>query len=140
MFLFLFLIFFVIYYLFIYLLFLRAPTYLTIAGSLPGQGVVVTRDRSGEVQSIRQSLGNLPSCIQTNIDHGCEDEDADIFWSIRRRRRASFLLESLSPETASYRDIWNMLRADPIRNELTVYSVLMCPSSGLFEVRLPIYN
>jgi hypothetical protein len=106
--------------------------------------VVITRNRSGEDTNFRQLHGDGQLCAQTNIDHGPEPPEFNIFYSLERRRAVELWAQHLATAAPArpprYRDFWQLLQTDPIRNELTVYSVLMCPALQVFEVRLPTYT
>lgn len=60
--------------------------------------------------------------------------------SIRRRHLARLLLHDINPDTATYTEYWRLLQLHPLRNDLTVYTVIMCPAFDVFEIRLPTYR
>jgi hypothetical protein len=126
---------------------LMAPVYMTIAGTQPGQGLVLTRDREavtalGECVSERLNGGDPQSfVIQTNMDiWRCDQNDEDDDWqdicsSRERRQFAKSALSSCS-DPVSMNDLWLLLSVPPCRAHDTVYTTAMIPSSGELVTRV----
>lgn len=110
-----------------------SPTYITLVGTRLTDGCVITRDRNGEVPD-RRLLG---PCAQTNIDHWRSAPELDIMMSIQRRRVANRWLQDQA-DASTWHDFWALLATPPILNELTVYSVVMCPALDIFQVHVPV--
>jgi hypothetical protein len=98
---------------------LIAPVYFTVCGVQPGEGVLLTRDREGDIRPYHLAgectcrvvcrvcrvlnttdMAEHGSTVQTNIDHWSEDPDEDIMWSIQRRAIARKTLQSLQRKSA----------------------------------------
>lgn len=56
--------------------------------------------------------------------------------AVARRTRAHQALSSLGGPYSSDRDGFAILEEAPVMNELTIYSCIICPSSGLYRTKL----
>jgi len=125
---------------------LMAPTYITVAGTEAGQGVVITRSRKpsqalplwnlAEHGPIAQSnhdwfLGNAEVAQALGGDMGTTD---NICHSHEREAVVRKAIESLG-NVVSPVDLWLLLSTEPCRAEDTVYTVAMHPATGLLLTR-----
>jgi len=113
---------------------LIAPCYVTICGTQPGQGTLITRDRKKELN--RWTLEEHGFIVQTNIDHWSDDAHMDVMNSIDRRRLVREQLENL--ESPDKQKLWTTVSRDPVFNSITVYGTYMTPSNGYLETRIPV--
>lgn len=125
---------------------LMAPVYLTIAGTEPGQGLVLTRDREavtthGECVSEQLSIGETAFVVQTNMDiWRCDQNDEEDDWQdiCDSRTRRQFVKAALSScsDSVSMNDLWLLLSLSPCRAHDTVYTTAMVPSTGELVTRV----
>jgi hypothetical protein len=116
---------------------LMAPVYITMAGSRPSQGVILTRDRTGDVH--RKYLTPTEAVIQTNMDHfrpDDADDEQNICNSVARRKMVRRYLSNLNP-TRTFDDLWHLCTIRPVLAEDHIYTVSM--SAGLGEYTTRIY-
>jgi N-acylethanolamine-hydrolysing acid amidase len=113
---------------------LVAPCYLTIAGALPGQGALITRNSKSE--EYRWLLSELGTIVQCNIDHWSFEESENVMDSIRRRETAQGLLER-PPKVITHDWLWSILSSSPIYNDITIYGTLMIPKEKKIVTRIP---
>ena len=134
---------------------LMAPTYITVAGVAPGEGVVITRNRSGFEPD--QLLSASDYIVQANMDHFLDDADdiadedkdwQDICESRLRRRVAqkacASILQSSQPSSARLdesspsvqQQLWSLMSVRPCLAHDTVYTVAMQASSGRYVTRV----
>lgn len=126
---------------------LMAPTYITVAGILPNQGTIITRDRDKEVDNSLYTLDNGP-IVQANMDHFRSDEVdinlieqydwQDICNSRHRRNVVLKILESMKQDKINKIDLWLLLSCEPCLAYDTVYTVSMHPLSGEYITRVQI--
>lgn len=112
---------------------LIAPVYFTCCGTKPGEGCIITRNRSSELN--RWEISEHGPAVQSNIDHWSNDENEDILYSIQRRELGREKCNNLGE--VSKEKMFDILSEFPILNDLTVSATWMCPSTGEFETRLP---
>jgi len=112
---------------------LIAPCYVTICGTQPGQGALITRNRKTELN--RWNLAERGPIVQTNIDHWSEEESMDIMDSIERRKIVRQQIENIE---ADKQKLWTLVSNNPVFNSITVYGAYMNPSKGYLETRIPV--
>lgn len=112
---------------------LVAPTYVTIAGSKPGEGTLITRDRCVmEHQLFLQDNNDI--IVQTNADYWDENPAEDILESVARRSVAHTGLNILKRiDNNTLDSLWGIMRKEPIRNPVTIYTSLMCAADNVME-------
>jgi len=107
---------------------LLSPAYFILAGTKPGQGVVVTRERK---ESLKPNwLGDHGQwyLVQTNYDHW----ENTLFLDDRRHPAMHCLNVTTQPELA-FDSLFDVLSSRPVLNKLTTYSALIEPKSGKLE-------
>ncbi len=141
---------------------LMAPTFITIAGMAAGEGIVLTRNRSGrEASPVRDwVLGIDGAVVQANMDHILHDVSSsssadgddregfeggrrvivDICNSRRRRDVARAAIASKPEGEITSGDLWALLSCPPCLARDTVYTVAMQPSTGLYITRVSASN
>jgi hypothetical protein len=129
---------------------LMAPTYITVAGALAGEGRVITRDRDESV--FPWSLDTQGDIVQTNMDDSNmhpetyfsdgdsamhENHDWQDICNSRYRERAARIAiahmhrsQTLTPE-----NFWALFSIAPCLADDTVYTVAMCPRTGMYVTR-----
>lgn len=133
---------------------LMAPVYFTIAGTRPGEGLVLSRDREAVPEgtpmrddlSISETLGVKNSVVQTNMDIPLCDADResddwqDICDSRLRRKFAKTALScgGLNGDINSItmEDLWCLVSFAPCKAHDTVYSTSMVPKTGQLVTRV----
>ena len=113
---------------------LIAPTYITVAGCLHGQGVCITRDRAAPVARRNQWLEH-GDVVQCNMDAWDRDADKDeaMGESLLRRELARQLLRAIPPAQVGFPTLRRVLEAYPIGNEVTIHYAIMCPATAQHE-------
>ena len=128
---------------------LMAPTYITVAGVKAGEGQVITRNRTGSERPWKlQTDGPI---VQTNMDYfnmyprkylgdvNASDESydwQDICWSRYRERAARVAIREMHENDTLYPEkFWALFSISPCLAEDTVYTVAMCPRSGMYVTR-----
>ena len=122
---------------------LMAPTYITVAGAHPGEGIVITRDRESTVHP--WSLDTDGFIVQTNMDHfninPAEGNDRKYDWQnichSRQRVQAARLAITHMTETNKLRvdSFWDLLSISPCLADDTIFTVAMCPMTGMYVTR-----
>jgi hypothetical protein len=108
-----------------------APVYFTVCGTHPGQGMLLTRDRACSEQD--WDLKDKGPIVQTNIEHWSNSKDSDILHSIARRRTGQNGISQYGSPELSRDRLWSLLRTQPIRNSVTLYTSIMLPACGIIE-------
>jgi hypothetical protein len=112
---------------------LVAPSYVTVAGVEVGEGALITRDRTFADRILRMQ-DNDNMIIQTNADFWDEKPKDDILESVARRKVANDGIQILRRiGNLTIESVWALLRKQPIRNPVTIYTSLMCAADGLME-------
>lgn len=111
-----------------------APCYISVCGSSPGQGTLITRNLKGEEN--RWLISEKGPFVQTNIDHWSFDNSEDVMDSITRRELAFNTLER-KPTPLTEEWLWAMMSKQPILNEITIYGTLMIPAERRFMTIIP---
>ena len=108
---------------------LMAPVYLTICGTQPGEGLVLSRDREGKntAECVCERLDEkCDSVVQTNMDiYKCDRNDVKDDWQdiCDSRYRRSFAKAALaSVESLSMNDLWLLFSCYPCLACDTVYT------------------
>mmetsp|Transcript_15735 Transcript_15735/g.26263 ORF Transcript_15735/g.26263 Transcript_15735/m.26263 type:complete len:418 (+) Transcript_15735:27-1280(+) len=127
---------------------LMAPTYITVAGALAGEGQVITRDRDSAVHP--WLLRDHGPIAQTNMDHfkisppaaksTKKSQDTfdwqDICCSRYRERAARLGIRHMASQQSLHPEMfWALFSHPPCLAEDTVYTVAMCPQSGMYVTR-----
>ena len=136
---------------------LIAPVYITVAGTKPGQGTIITRNRetfSSDGHLITLSsvldmestseyyLKESQSLIQTNADWWLSLEDirknCNILLSSERLKKANSLLKRMKESETTIETLVGLFQTKnyPLLNETTIYITAMNPSNGDFATIL----
>lgn len=112
---------------------LVAPTYISVGGTQPGEGILITRDRT--LSEKEWKLDTDGPIIQTNIDYWDSKPAENILNSLERRALAHKTLQEVKASTdgMNLEQLWILMRTEPIRNPVTIYTSLMCAADGLME-------
>jgi len=116
---------------------LMAPQYFIMAGSSPYQGAVLTIDRLDQKLPITpptQLLSKHPGSrhlVQTNFDLLAPDWDFTQRQTMTDRVISEVLHESLGENPQ--RTLTQLMHTPPLYNDLTVFTTVMVPATGLFE-------
>ncbi|KXJ13439.1 Acid ceramidase [Exaiptasia diaphana] len=103
-----------------------APVYYILGGNKSGEGVVVTRDRTKNLQENRMDPAKGKwFVLQTNYD----------FWKPPlliddRRTPGTFCMNKVGQSEIGFKGLYNVLSSQPVLNKLTTYTVLMQVNSG----------
>ena len=129
---------------------LMAPVYLTICGTCPNEGLVLTRDRQGTVtmdgmeRCISERLnGNESSVVQANMDIDKSDSKErkndwqDICYSRLRRDCVKRTLNSMK-KPVTMNNLWSIVSIDPGLACDTVYTTAMIPKTGELVTRVDV--
>ena len=127
---------------------LMAPVYFTVAGALPGQGIVIARDRSGPVAGSTRELSNATTVayggcgglVQTNMDDAnvrefTEETDWQDICDSRMRVGVAEAVLANCDGTPTPQDLWMLCSTGPCLASDTIYTVYMCPATGEYETR-----
>nr|XP_054753339.1 N-acylethanolamine-hydrolyzing acid amidase-like [Lytechinus pictus] len=99
-----------------------SPVYLIIGGIKPGEGVVVTRGRETTLDVWRLDLsGNRWFLLETNYDHWVPPPKSD-----DRRDPGNKAMNAVGEKSINNNTMWNVLSTQPVLNEDTIYTALMC--------------
>jgi len=107
---------------------LIADVYYIIAGASPGQGAVISRNRTGadDVWVL-----NSPSRwyeVETNYDHWQEAP-----WFDDRVDPANHAMDAMGVAAISLPNMFKVLSVKPVFNIQTTYTILSCPACGDWE-------
>lgn len=124
-----------------------SPGYITMAGSLPGQGCVVTANTSAfhnDIWYLKDGFGGRAGkgnwfLVETNDDHWLDVPALD-----GRRGFAKEHMSEIGQDAISPLGMWNVLSTGrvglkikvPVYNFATIQTVLSCPASGQFDAYL----
>ena len=124
---------------------LMAPVYLTICGTQPGEGLVLSRDREGKntAECVCERLDEkCDSVVQTNMDiYKCDRNDVKDDWQdiCDSRYRRSYAKAALaSVESLSMNDLWLLFSCYPCLACDTVYTTSMVPKTGELITRVEV--
>jgi len=106
-----------------------APQYLIVAGTAANEGCVIARAADDAtnprpVFSLNQTTWFL---VETNSDLWEED----VLWDPRHQVAVALLSQYSQAQGASLLPVWSVINTWPVRNNNTIYSVVMQPSTGL---------
>ena len=100
---------------------LITPCYIVMGGVQSGEGVVITRDRTGFGD---QNWLNLPNgtwfLLETNYDHWTTPPSSD-----DRRDPGNIAMEAMTRAKANGNGLYNVLSTPPVLNRLTTSTVVM---------------
>lgn len=110
---------------------LLAPVYFILAGTQPGEGAIITRDRNSDRADV-YSLSDSEDkwfLLQTNYDHWERPPAYD-----DRRRPGMHCMRNMTQQSVGFSGLFDVLGTQPVLNMLTTYAALMRPSTGELEV------
>jgi N-acylethanolamine-hydrolysing acid amidase len=112
---------------------ITAPTYYILAGTQPGEGVVLTRDRNTLADKWTVSATPTTSgswyILETNYDHWKPTYKYD-----NRRYYGNEYMKNLGQKNGATTDgLKSVLTTSPVQNRFTSLTVLMCPKSQSIE-------
>jgi len=108
---------------------LFASVYLTISGSKPGEGSVITRNRESTQNVWDLDASGNPSTwflLQTNDDHWGPPKDS-------RRDTGFKAMNAMGRDKLSVDRLLEVLSTKPVLNKFTTYSAFFSPTTGLYE-------
>jgi len=108
---------------------LFASVYLTISGSKPGEGSVITRNRESTQNVWDLDATGNPSqwfLLQTNDDHWGPPHDG-------RRETGFKAMNDMGRDKLSYDSLLKVLSTKPVFNKRTTYSAFLSPTTGYYE-------
>lgn len=115
---------------------LFAPVYLIVAGTQPGEGAVITRNRLGADVSHGADRGiwriDPPAQywrLETNYDNWNPPPSGD-----DRRDPANKAMSELGQGNVDGDHLFEVLSQPPVLNSGTKYTTLMCPATGEYRV------
>lgn len=109
---------------------LLAPVYFIVAGTKPGEGAIITRDRNSEEANV-YSLSDTEDkwfLLQTNYDHWEKPPSYD-----DRRGPGKYCMRNMTQQALGFSGLFDVLGTQPVLNMLTAYAALMRPSTGELE-------
>jgi acid ceramidase/N-acylethanolamine-hydrolysing acid amidase len=108
---------------------IAAPSYFTIAGMKPDEGIILIRDFEGLVETVRlDEDGNSFFIVQTNSDKGLTD------W---RREKAIKSLEILGPHRLSLESLLTRVMVNaPTKNVETIFTTVYSVQENLHTITL----
>lgn len=112
---------------------LIAPVYFILAGTQPGQGAIITRDRNSNEADV-YTLADAADkwfVLQTNYDHWKTPPSYD-----DRRGPGMHCMRNLTQQGLGFSGLFDVLGTKPVINMLTVYAALMRPSTGELDAYL----
>jgi len=104
--------------------------YYIMAGSKPGDGVVITRNQTGprNLWWVNPKVNNTWFVAETNYDHW---EPAP--WYDDRIYYANKGMEAIGQKDVTLEKMFGVLSTKPVLNKMTVYSILMNPLLGEYS-------
>eukprot|EP01119_Soliformovum_irregulare_P026110 TRINITY_DN9854_c0_g1_i1.p1 TRINITY_DN9854_c0_g1~~TRINITY_DN9854_c0_g1_i1.p1 ORF type:complete len:376 (+),score=56.64 TRINITY_DN9854_c0_g1_i1:178-1305(+) len=116
---------------------LISPSYFTVAGCKPNEGVIISRNRKGEEN--RWKIADHGCIVQPNCDHWDAKPQYDIIYSVDRRFFVKSCFEEMKAKNvnASLSVIRDILQIRPCWNDETVYASFMCPKDNLIISYIP---
>jgi len=108
---------------------LIADVYYIMAGSKPGEGAVISRNRTraADVWMIDAAAGRWFE-VETNYDHWEQPP-----WFDDRRTPAITNMKALGPSNLNPKSLFGIMGMKPTLNLQTTYSIVACPSTGYYE-------
>ncbi|XP_041462520.1 acid ceramidase-like [Lytechinus variegatus] len=106
------------------------PSYLTVGGMNPGEGVVITKaqgNKSDAIRRINVDQGNW-FLVQTNYDSW-----KNAPWYDDRRDPAIKCMKNMTQPNVSSKSFFNVLSTKPVLNMLTTFTALMHVREGTLE-------
>jgi len=104
---------------------LIADVYYTVAGSKPGQGAVLSRNRHNATNVWRLMPPQRWFLVQTNYDHWTQPP-----WFDDRVVPATNALKAIGQSSLSQAGLFGVLSVKPVLNIQTTYSILGVPKNG----------
>jgi len=116
---------------------LMSPTFIILAGSQPGEGALITRNRDDQEKPWLLNVDG--DIVQTNIDHWSNDSRFDIIWSIDRRNLVRTCFQELDKKKrgCNFDLMRDIFQNSPVFNDETIYMTMMCPRKNQFISYLP---
>jgi len=102
---------------------LSAPIYIIVAGTKPGEGAVITRNRENAADIWRLDAPSRWFEVETNFDHWLPAGDD-------RRKIANAGMTKLGQAAVSLEGIYQVLSTYDVLNHGTTYTTLMSPLTG----------
>lgn len=102
-----------------------APAYAILAGTQPGEGAVVSRDRDTAVDVWTLSDDRW-FLVETNDDHWKPPNDD-------RREAANHSMSKYTPQSIGADALWDVMTQHPTLNELTTYTAVMNADKDYYE-------
>eukprot|EP01125_Pyxidicula_operculata_P012605 TRINITY_DN4144_c0_g2_i1.p1 TRINITY_DN4144_c0_g2~~TRINITY_DN4144_c0_g2_i1.p1 ORF type:complete len:311 (+),score=62.90 TRINITY_DN4144_c0_g2_i1:95-1027(+) len=104
---------------------LIADVYYIVAGAKPGEGAVISRNRTDAADVWKLSPPQRWFEVQTNYDHW---EPAP--WFDDRSDPANELMNSIGQSGITLDQMFSVISSKPVLNLQTTYSILSCPATG----------
>jgi N-acylethanolamine-hydrolysing acid amidase len=108
---------------------LMGPVYLTVAGTQPGQGAIITRDREDPADVWWIAAPENWYRGQTNDDHWKPPKDD-------RRVAMNNAMRTFDMSNITLSAMYGVLSTPPVFNHITRYTTLMCPATGEMNTRV----
>jgi len=107
---------------------LIAPAYFILGGTKPGEGAVITRDRTKVADTWELSSSHRWYLLETNYDRWGKPLFLD-----DRRTPAMKCMNETTQKSIGFKGLYNVLSTKPVLNKLTVYTALMQANEGTLE-------
>lgn len=109
---------------------LISPCYITISGTIAGQGIILTRSRSGVDRKDRLTSTNRDYIVQTNLDNDRRDDEnvENITYSLQRLSEVDKLMQNYI--SMSLNNLIMFFGRWPIINDTTIYVSAICADTG----------
>jgi hypothetical protein len=120
-----------------------APTYITVAGTRAGEGIIITRERTESVNPLNMAATAGKPLVQTNMDHfHVESLSEEFDWQdiCNSRFRFGVAKAALEKPNITEEEVWNILSTPPCLAHDTIYTVSMNPSTGYYVTRVSVTN
>ncbi|CAL1548652.1 unnamed protein product [Lymnaea stagnalis] len=105
-----------------------APAYFIVGGNKSGEGVVITRERSTNLDTWTMRNASGWYILETNYDHWKSPLIID-----DRRSAAHKCMDKMSQKNVGFPEIFNVLSSQPVLNKATTYTALMQVATGSLE-------
>jgi hypothetical protein len=127
---------------------LIAPTYISVCGVRPGEGVIITRNREGlahelvTLENIRTKnymFSEVDTLVQVNCDWWISNDDLEDSDNIllSRERRVKALKKLKRMRKVDVDSMLTLYEEHPIQNSLTIYYCAMVPATGFLYSTCP---
>ena len=121
---------------------LIAACYITIAGTKPGEGAVISRDRNEAVKPFSNGIWKLDAAsgrwylLQTNCDHWTAppdlgptssnpDNPKTLQWAYERETAGNEAMDKISQNNINAQSLVTVLSTEPVLNPETLYTTVM---------------